>query len=49
MYGVLTGVQTSLDQLQEDTQVILVDLPNSYDLPDWSYVNQETRNNEVFV
>lgn len=27
--GLLTGVQATLDQLQEDTQVILLDLPNS--------------------
>lgn len=41
--GVLTGVQATLDQLREDTQVILVDWPNRYDLQDWSCVNPETR------
>lgn len=42
-HGVLTGIEATLDQLQEDRQVVLVDLPNRYDLLDWSCVNQETR------
>lgn len=39
---VLTGVQATLDQLQEDTPVILADLPSKYDHLDWTYLNQET-------
>lgn len=41
-HGVLTGVQATLDQLQENTPVILADLPSKYDHLDWTYLNQET-------